>query len=136
MNKQTEASFATASWEEKTWDGQLASDVKGAKQTHVVAAATYTGALAGTSTLQLVMTYVADGTYGEYVGVEHFTGTLDGKAGSFDMVALGTFDLVKVVANVTVVKDSGTGDLAGLQGTMRLHMEGHGPYPFKFDYSL
>jgi hypothetical protein len=136
MNKQIEASFTTASWEEKTWDGQLASDVKGAKQTHVVAAATYTSGLVGTSTMQMVMTYVADGSYGSFVGLEHFTGTVDGKAGSFDITINGTFDAVKVVSTSNIVKDSGTGELAGIQGAMPLHMEGPGPYTFKFDYSL
>jgi hypothetical protein len=76
----------------------------------------------------------ATGTAG-YVAIEHVTGKLHGKTGSFalqhfGMMQGGTFDL-----NVRVVPGSGTGDLEGIAGTLSILIAG-GKHSFTFEYTL
>lgn len=80
-----------------------------------------------------------DGTVegsGAYVAIERVTGTLAGRKGSFALVHNGMmrrggdFNLI-----IRVVPDSGTGELAGLNGTMQITIEGKN-HSYKFDYEL
>jgi Protein of unknown function (DUF3224) len=135
--KPVEARFTTQSWDENTWDGQKSADVKTAKLTRADIKYTYTGALQGTSQLQFLMSYVGDGTFGSFVGVEYFTGTLDGKNGTFTLIHNGTFDAVGVKTAVSVVPNSGTGDLVGLSGAGRIDLVGQQEsYPIHLEYTL
>lgn len=95
------------------------------------------GGLQGTSRAEMMAPDSAVEGSGGYVAVEQVTGTLDGRSGAFTLIHQGTmkkgtpgFDLV-----VKVVPDSGTGQLAGLSGTMRIIIEG-GKHSYELDYSL
>jgi hypothetical protein len=75
-----------------------------------------------------------DGSAG-YVPIERVTGTLRGRHGSFAFqhsgtMARGTQELV-----LSVIPDSGTGELEGLSGSMRIRIEG-GRHFYEFDYAL
>jgi hypothetical protein len=60
-----------------------------------------------------------------YTAMERITGTLAGRAGSFVLIHGATAD---TGATGVVVPGSGTGELAGLTGTMEIrHEEGGGP---------
>lgn len=75
-----------------------------------------------------------DGSAG-YVAIEQVSGTLHGRSGSF---VLQHFGMMQRGANrlvLEVVPDSGTGELAGLSGTMAIHIDG-GRHGYTFDYSL
>jgi hypothetical protein len=76
----------------------------------------------------------ATGTAG-YVAIEHVTGTLAGHSGSFALQHFGTMEYGKFELMVKVVPGSGTGDLAGISGTMTIIIAG-GKHSYSFDYSL
>jgi hypothetical protein len=55
-----------------------------------------------------------------YVAVERVTGTLHGKRGTFALQHSGVMTRGEGKLTITVVPDSGTGDLTGLAGTMTI----------------
>lgn len=57
-----------------------------------------------------------------YVAIEHVRGTLHGRAGTFVLQHSGTMTRGSPELKVTVVPDSGTGQLAGLAGTMMINI--------------
>ncbi len=70
-----------------------------------------------------------------YVALEHVEGTLAGRAGSFVLQHSGTMERGAQSLSVTVVPDSGAGELAGLAGRMKLVIE-EGRHSYEFDYTL
>ena len=70
-----------------------------------------------------------------YVAIEHVTGTLDGRRGSFVLQHSGAMDRGEPSLVVTVVPDSGTDGLVGLVGHMNIIIEG-GAHSYEFDYDL
>ncbi|HEY0805918.1 MAG TPA: DUF3224 domain-containing protein [Pseudonocardiaceae bacterium] len=125
------AEFRITSWEEQAYaefDG-------GRKLTRAVTTQDYTGDLAGTGATTMLMYYGAADAPVYYTGIEHFTGTLAGRTGTFVMQAKGTF--AGGVANTTwfVVPGSGTDELAGLGGEgMTTAVGGEESMPITFDY--
>ena len=59
-----------------------------------------------------------------YSAVERVSGTLHGKKGSFALQHTGIMTRGTPSLNVTVVPDSGTGELTGLTGRMDIIIEG------------
>ena len=55
-----------------------------------------------------------------YVAIDQVTGTLEGRAGGFVLQHSGRMNRGVPRLSVTVVPDSGTGELAGLSGTLRI----------------
>lgn len=55
-----------------------------------------------------------------YVAIERVVGTLGGRRGSFALMHQGTMNKESQKLTVVVVPDSGTGQLAGLTGTMTI----------------
>jgi hypothetical protein len=55
-----------------------------------------------------------------YVAIERVIGTLNGRKGSFALMHQGTMNRESQKLTVMVVPDSGTGQLAGLSGTMTI----------------
>ena len=70
-----------------------------------------------------------------YSAVERLTGTLHGKKGSFALQHTGVMDRGKPSLHITVVPDSGTGELAGLTGKMDIIIEGKA-HKYVFEYSI
>ncbi len=71
-----------------------------------------------------------------YVAMERVTGTLAGRTGSFVLQHIGTMKQGAVVTlAVTVVPDSGTGDLTGLAGDLSIIFEGS-QHVYEFHYTL
>lgn len=70
-----------------------------------------------------------------YVAIERISGTLDGRSGSFLTQHSGTLDRGRATLSVTVVPDSGTGELAGLRGRMAIDIV-DGAHFYTFDYEL
>jgi len=74
-----------------------------------------------------------------YVAIERVTGTLHGRGGSFALQLSSTMTRGKPLQSVIVVPDSGTGGLAGLEGSMTIEIaehEGLRKHFYKFEYSL
>jgi hypothetical protein len=55
-----------------------------------------------------------------YVAIERVTGVLGGRQGSFALMHQGTMSRKQQALTVTVVPESGTGQLEGLSGTMTI----------------
>lgn len=70
-----------------------------------------------------------------YVAIERVTGTLGGKRGSFVLQHNATMDRGTPNLNIIVVPDSGSGELVGLSGTMKINIEG-GKHSYEFEFAL
>ena len=70
-----------------------------------------------------------------YVAIEQVTGTLGGRKGTFVLQHSGTMTRGEQQLAITVVPDSGTGDLAGLTGTMTIRVA-EGKHFYDFSYSF
>lgn len=72
---------------------------------------------------------------GGYVAIERVSGTLNGRAGTFVLQHNATMSRGAYHLNVIVVPDSGTGQLAGLEGSMTIKIV-DGKHFYEFDYTL
>lgn len=70
-----------------------------------------------------------------YVAIEQVTGALAGRSGSFILQHTGTMNRGAPTLSVTVVPDSGTGQLLGLTGKMNINIV-DGKHFYEFDYTL
>lgn len=70
-----------------------------------------------------------------YVALEYVEGTLHGRAGSFLLQHNGMMNRGAASLIVTVVPDSGTGELQGLDGTLEILVE-NGNHSYEFRYTL
>ena len=70
-----------------------------------------------------------------YVAVERVTGMLSGRSGSFLLQHAGTMNRGTPSLAITVVPDSGTGDLAGMTGGMNIVIA-DGKHFYELEYSL
>ena len=76
----------------------------------------FRGDLEGTSKGQMLSAGTEVGGSAGYVAVEHVTGTLHGRNGTFVLQHTGTMTRGTPSLSITVVPDSGTGALTGLTG--------------------
>jgi hypothetical protein len=70
-----------------------------------------------------------------YVAIERVSGTLHGRSGTFVLQHSGTMTRGAPQLTITVVPDSGTGQLAGLAGRMAIKIA-DGKHSYDFDYTL
>jgi hypothetical protein len=77
---------------------------------------------------------VATGSAG-YVAIERIAGKLKGREGTFVVQHNGIMNRGTPSLSVTVVPDSGTGQLAGLSGKFGVKIE-QGRHSYEFDYEL
>lgn len=70
-----------------------------------------------------------------YVAIERVTGTLHGHSGSFALQHSGTMTRGAPELSITVVPDSGTGQLAGLAGKLDIKIA-DGKHSYDFEYTL
>ncbi len=95
----------------------------------------YSGDLAGTSEGQMVAAYTATPGSAGYVAIEHFTGSVGGKSGSFVLQHSGLMDRGDAALTVTIVPDSGTGELSGISGTLQIDNDaGTHSYVLKYEH--
>ncbi len=94
-----------------------------------------TGDLVATTMGQMLTAMTStDGSAG-YVAVEFVTGVLHGKRGSFVLQHTGSMHRGAASLSVTVVPDSGTGELAGLEGEFNINIV-DGKHFYEFAYRL
>ena len=72
---------------------------------------------------------------GGYVAMERVSGSLHGRTGTFVLQHTGTMSHGEFQLSVTVVPDSGTGQLAGLFGSVTIQIT-DGKHSYDFAYSL
>jgi hypothetical protein len=71
-----------------------------------------------------------------YVALERVTGKLHGKNGGFVLQHSATMTRGESDAAITVVPDSGSGELAGLVGKMTIKVGADGAHTYEFDFKL
>lgn len=96
---------------------------------------TYRGDLEATSIGEMLSAGSAVPGSAAYVAIERVTGTLAGRSGSFALYHTATMTRGAPDLRIAVVPDSGTGDLTGIAGTMRIDIAG-GMHSYQFEYQL
>jgi hypothetical protein len=96
---------------------------------------TIDGDLVGTGRAEMLSAgTTVEGSAG-YVAIDQITGTLHGRKGSFVLQHSGLMARGEGTLTVTVIPDSGTGELTGLSGTFDIVNE-NGVHSYTFDYVL
>jgi len=95
----------------------------------------FEGDLVATSHVEMIAARTAVPASAGYVALERVRGTLHGRAGSFVLQHSGTMNRGVSSLTVTVVPDSGTGELKGLSGAMTIDRQ-DGKHLYVFDCSL
>ncbi len=94
----------------------------------------FSGDLEATSRVDMLSAISAVKGSAGYVAMERVSGTLLGKVGTFILQHAGTMDRGAPTLSVTVVPDSGTGELAGLSGHLQIDIaDGVHHYLFEYD---
>ena len=70
-----------------------------------------------------------------YVAIERVSGTLQGRSGAFVLQHSGTMTRGAAQLSVSVVPDSGTGQLVGLVGRMTINIV-DGKHLYHFEYTI
>ena len=96
----------------------------------------YHGDLEATGTGQMLTAGTSTKGSGAYVAIEKVSGTLKGRSGSFVLQHSGTMSGGNFRLAVTVVPDSGTGQLAGINGKMAITIEAGGKHSYDLEYTL
>jgi predicted flavoprotein YhiN len=93
------------------------------------------GDLEGTSKGEMLSAMTEVKGSAGYVAMERVTGTLHGHSGSFVLQHSGSMTRGEPQLSVTVVPDSGTGELMGLTGTLTIRIDGKQHF-YEFDYAV
>ena len=96
---------------------------------------TITGDLVATTAGQMLSAMTGVKGSAGYVALERVSGVLHGRRGSFVLQHSGTMNQGTPSLSVTVVPDSGTGELAGLSGQFNITIAG-GRHSYEFSYTL
>lgn len=110
-----------------TADGITLSRASGEKR--------FSGALSGTSTVQMLSALTSVRGSAAYVAIERVEGTLDGKRGSFVAAHLGAMNRGAQSLTIPIVPDSGTGELEGISGKMTIVIT-EGQHFYELEYAL
>ncbi len=94
----------------------------------------FSGDMVGSSEAQMLAAFTGTPGSAGYVAIEHFKGTVAGRSGSFVLQHNGVMDKGDAKLMVTIVPDSGTGELVGISGTMELdNNEGQHSYVLEYE---
>jgi len=93
------------------------------------------GDLEATSRGQMLSAGTAVKGSAGYVAMERVSGTLHGREGTFILQHSATMTRGTPQLSITVVPDSGTGQLAGLEGRMNIVIA-DGKHSYEFEYML
>ncbi|MCB0082760.1 MAG: DUF3224 domain-containing protein [Caldilineaceae bacterium] len=93
------------------------------------------GDLTGTGKGEMLSAMTAvEGSAG-YVAIEHVSGSLHGRTGSFVFQHVGIMNRGEQQLTITVVPDSGAGELVGISGSFTIDIV-DGQHQYIFTYSL
>jgi hypothetical protein len=96
---------------------------------------TYHGDLEGTGTGEMLSAMTGVKGSAGYVAIERVRGSLRGRTGTFVLQHTGTMTRGAQALSITVVPDSGTGELVGLAGRMAIIIA-DGKHSYDFEYTL
>lgn len=94
------------------------------------------GDLGATSKREMISARTETEGSAGYVAMERVTGTLKGRRGSFVLQHSATMSRGVPALSITVVPDSGTGDLKGITGKMNIMIAPDGKHSYEFDYTI
>jgi ABC-type phosphate transport system substrate-binding protein len=83
----------------------------------------FSGGMVGKSEAQMLAAFTATPGSAGYVALEYFTGSVEGKLGSLVLQHNGVMNKGDAQLAVTIVPDSGAGELAGISGTMEINVD-------------
>lgn len=131
MGERAMGTFEIGTWEEVAYD-----DREGVRlcRTRVVKA--FSGEIEGESTAELLMAYGCEEGSAAYAGLERVIGRVRGRAGSFVLSHSAAMERGEGTANLSVVPDSGTGELRGLRGEAKISVGPDGGHSFELDYDF
>lgn len=95
----------------------------------------YRGDLEATASGEMLTAGTAVPGSAGYVAIERVEGTLAGRQGAFVLQHSGNMAHGSQSLTIAVVPDSGTGELAGIAGTLTIEIEGKA-HRYRFEYSL
>jgi hypothetical protein len=95
----------------------------------------FSGDLAATARGQMLSAMTTVKGSAGYVAIDHVTGELDGRKGSFVLQHSGAMNRGAQSLSIMVVPDSGTDELTGLSGTLSINII-DGKHFYDFIYSL
>ena len=98
-------------------------------------AKTWRGDLEGTSEGKMLSAGTAVKDSAAYVAMEKVEATLKGRSGTFILQHAAVMNRGRATMGIMVVPDSGTGELAGISGTLTIKVEA-GVHSYKLDYVL
>jgi hypothetical protein len=119
-----------------TPEAQAPAPEGGLPTARVGLAKTFTGPMSG----HAAGTMLSAGTPGPgkvaaYVAVDQFSGSVEGRKGGFLLLHRGTMSSVGAKLSVKIAPDSGTGELAGIAGTLSIDPSG-GVHRYDLAYTL
>ncbi|MFB7905848.1 MULTISPECIES: DUF3224 domain-containing protein [unclassified Kitasatospora] len=124
---------ASGSFEVTAFEPVETEQREGAVFGRVRIAKTFTGGLSGRGEVRMLSVGDASGGPASYVAVEHVTGELDGRKGSF-VLQHAAWDATGVT--IRVVPGTGAGELAGITGEFRLAVDASGAHTYVLAYEL
>ncbi|BCA60023.1 DUF3224 domain-containing protein [Sphingomonas sp. HMP6] len=136
--ERTPMHHATGTFEVKmTPEAQGDAPADGLPTSRMAIAKTFIGGMTGTATgTMLAAGTPQPGHPAGYVAIDQFSGSVDGKAGSFLLLHRGTIDKAGgAELSVIIAPDSGTGALEGIAGTFEIKIEG-GKHEYDLAYTL
>ena len=95
----------------------------------------FTGDLEGTSHGQMLSAGTDTKGSAGYVAIEKVTSTLNGKSGTFTLQHTATMNRGVPQLSITVVPDSGTGELVGIHGSLQIIIA-NGKHSYDFEYAI
>ena len=130
MTTRVTAPFDITAWEPEEYDDQ-----EGVKMTRTRVAKTFHGEIEGQSAAELLMVGAPSGS-AAYVGLERITARLGGRSGSFVLLHNASMSSDGQSLSLTIVKDSGTGELQGIRGEAAITIDANGGHTLTLDYNL
>ena len=98
-------------------------------------AKTFHGDLEGTGAGEMLTAGTGVAGSAGYVAIERVEGTLGGRKGTFVLQHSGSMARGGQSLVITVVPDSGTGELTGIAGSLAIEIDGKAHF-YRFEYSL
>lgn len=95
----------------------------------------YSGGIEGSGKGEMLAALTNIKTSAGYVAIERVMGTIEGRKGTFLLQHAAIMTATMRDMSVTVVPDSGTGQLAGISGKMLIQII-DGKHLYEFDYTL
>ena len=123
-------STATASFTLDKWEPQAEDGAAGNQFARVSIAKTFTGAVEGTSTVEMLT--ASNETSRAYVAFERLDVSVDGRKGGFVL----RHGADETGLELRILTGSGSGELAGISGTAAIAIDEDGHHTFTLTYDL